>query len=197
VEPLDELREGDGAVTVDERPQELVEAFGALEPPQCPELLFRRSAVHGASARARRKDQLAVAQVAQHSANLGVVVSRKARQDLGPGHERPAAHELEHGLPRGAALLGGALLHPLQFALKGAKTHAEHVGAHLATDALAFELLNELGKDLTRDLCERRARPSGRCQLGDQDRRLTDDGLDQDGDGHRRGEGCSYSLFSD
>src|SRR5690606_32475865 len=80
-----------------------------------------------------------------------------------------------------------ALLHTLELALEGAQADAEHVGSHLATDALALQLLYQIRKHLTCYLRQGRARVPGSRELGDQNRRLTDYGLDKNRDGHSRG----------
>ena len=92
--------------------------------------------------------------------------------------------ELEHGLPGGAPLLGRALLHALHLALEGAKAEPEHVSGHLAADALTLEFVHQVRENLSGNECERCASMPGRCELGYQDGRLTNDELDQNVDGH-------------
>src|SRR4051812_21821140 len=181
---LNELGQRDRAITVDERPQEFVEALCPLYPPERAELLFGGGAVHGACAHARGENEFALAEVAEHAADPGFVIPREAGEDLGPGEQAPATDELEDGLPSRPPLLGGALFDVLDPALERAKAHAEHVGADLATDALSLELEYELREYLVRDLRERCASSTRRRKLSYEDRGLTNDGLDQNRDCH-------------
>jgi hypothetical protein len=58
------------------------------------------------------------------------------------------------------------------------KRHPEHVRAHFARDALAFELLCELQEYLLGDVSERCPKATRRCELRNQHDGLSHDGVD-------------------
>ena len=72
-------------------------------------------------------------------------------EDLAAGHGVPCSQKLEDDLPERVTPFGRTFAEPLDLAAVGAKPEVEHVGAHLATDALTFQLVDEIQKHLVGD----------------------------------------------
>ncbi len=72
-----------------------------------------------------------------------------------------------------------ALGHALDLLLVRTDCQPEHVGSNLARDPVALDLPRELEEHLIRDVREGCTNPGSCGELGDQNRRLTHDGVDQ------------------
>lgn len=120
-----------------------------------------------------------IAEVEQHAPQEHVVFVTELAQNLGSRCNAALPNMVQHGFPQRTAAFDGALGNASDLSLVGSKAHTEHVGAHFATDPLSLELCREILEHLVRDLSERSAPATRGRQLRDEDRRLTNDGVNQ------------------
>src|SRR5262249_29251511 len=141
-------------------------------------------AIHRAMSGPGREHQAALSQIVKHAAHELLVVAVKSREHLRPCGNLLAFQIRVNGLPQGSTVVRRALREPLDLSLVGAERQPEHVGAYLATDALLIELPNELQKHLIGHMGQWRAGSPGRRQLRNENRRLANDGIDENLDVH-------------
>jgi hypothetical protein len=175
-----QTHEVDRPLAIDDAPGQLLHALVAIEPAQQPDLVIRRRAIQGLLARARAEDEPAVLQIAQHCADLQRIVAFEAGRNLAARGEPALDDVVEHRLPQGAPRVRLSFGEPLQLSQVTAQGHAEHVGAHLAADALPFQLSRQIDEDLVRDMRDRSAQPAAGGKLRDQHGHLTHDRVDEE-----------------
>jgi hypothetical protein len=124
----------------------------------------------------------------QHGAHERFVIVGEANEELGACDETTLPHVFEDHVPERAAALRRAFVQALNLAPVGPKPEAEHVRADFPAHALSFELVHEIEKNLIRNLREGGAHAASGGELGNENRRLPDDRVDEGFDGHAGAE---------
>lgn len=117
-------------------------------------------------------------EVIEDGADACAWIVAKTGQDLGVGDDFGLGNKVEDSFPEGALLIGGAFFEALDLELVGAKGQAEHIGGHFAGNALVLDGAGKVEENLIGHMGERGADAGGRGELGDENRRLVDDGID-------------------